>query len=79
MSASNRTPTGLTGQVTGTVRQGTIGEVVVKIRGGSERFYAYPANEGHTMIVGSSVLVVEYRPPRTVYVVPWVAEPSVST
>jgi hypothetical protein len=70
---------GFTGQVTGTVRQGTIGEVVIRIRGGTERFYAYPSEKDQVMIVGASVLVVEYRPPRTVYVVPWVAEPSEST
>lgn len=62
---------GLIGQVTGAVGPNTIGEVMVNIRGGSETFYAYPA-EGQAISVGATVLVVEYRPPREVCVIPWV-------
>ncbi len=71
MSGSAESPMGLIGQVTGAVGPDTIGEVVVDIRGGSEAFYAYPA-EGQAISAGATVLVVEYHPPREVCVIPWV-------
>jgi hypothetical protein len=59
---------GKQGRVTGRVGPGLVGEVVVAVRGGSEAFYAYAAEAGQTLEVGTSVLVVEYAAPRTVYV-----------
>jgi len=71
VTASTSPPYGLTGIVTGEVRSGTIGEAMIKIRGGIEYFYAYPAEEDVVISPGSTILVVEYRPPRTIIVVPW--------
>jgi hypothetical protein len=61
---------GRQGRVTGRIGPGLVGEVVLSIRGGSEAFYAYPATAGEIIEVGTSVLVVEYAAPRTVYVTP---------
>jgi hypothetical protein len=57
-------------EVTGQVAPGTIGEVMVSVRGGREAFYAHPA-EGETIDRGAQVLIIEYRPPRTVVVTPY--------
>ncbi|MCX5198671.1 hypothetical protein OOK31_33100 [Streptomyces sp. NBC_00249] len=59
---------GLTGRVTGTVGPGLVGEVIVRIRGGAEHFLAHPAPGEGRLAVGTVVTVVEYLPPRTVYV-----------
>ncbi|WP_030195910.1 hypothetical protein [Streptomyces sp. NRRL S-87] len=59
---------GLTGRVTGTVGPGLVGEVIVRIRGGAEHFLAYPALGSERIEVGTVVTIVEYLPPRTVYV-----------
>jgi hypothetical protein len=56
-------------EVTGRVAPGTVGEIMVSVRGGREAFYAHPA-EGETFERGERVLIVEYRPPRTVLVTP---------
>ncbi|MFF4581490.1 hypothetical protein [Streptomyces sp. NPDC001389] len=62
---------GMTGRVTGTVGPGLVGEVIVRVRGGAEHFLAYPApGESTRIAVGTVVAVVEYQPPRTVYVMP---------
>jgi hypothetical protein len=57
---------GKAGRVTGTIEPGRIGEVMVEVRGGSEAFHAYAADEGETYTRGTRVVVVEYLPPRTV-------------
>jgi hypothetical protein len=61
---------GLVGRVTGRVGTGLVGEVMVHVpeRQGTEAFLAYPAVPGEPMPVGSQVVVVDYQPPRTVYV-----------
>ncbi|GGZ83787.1 hypothetical protein ACFOOM_15105 [Streptomyces echinoruber] len=59
---------GLLGRVTGTVGPGLVGEVIVQVRGGAEHFLAYPAAGGERIEPGTVVTVVEYLPPRTVYV-----------
>ncbi|WP_330297101.1 hypothetical protein [Streptomyces sp. NBC_00503] len=61
---------GMDGRVTGTVGPGLVGEVIVRIRGGAEHFLAYPApgTGSGRLAVGTVVTVVEYLPPRTVYV-----------
>ena len=44
------------------------GEVRIKIRGGSERFLAWSENP---LPKGATVLVIDYRGPRTVDVMEW--------
>lgn len=61
---------GKQGRVTGRIGPGLVGEVMISVRGGVEAFYAYPAEKDEEIVVGSIVLVVEYHPPRTVYVTP---------
>ena len=61
---------GKQGRVTGRIGPGLVGEVVLSVRGGSEAFYAHPAEPGMTIEVGEAVLVVEYDAPRTVRVIP---------
>ena len=54
--------------MTGTIAPGRLGEVMVQVRGGSEAFHAYAADNDETIPVGSRIVVVEYYPPRTVVV-----------
>ncbi|WP_441251093.1 hypothetical protein [Kitasatospora sp. McL0602] len=63
---------GSTGRVTGKTGAGLVGEVLVHVRErqGTEAFLAYLAVPGDPLPVGSQVVVVEYQPPRTVYVAP---------
>ena len=61
---------GKVGRVTGTIAPGNLGEVMVPVRGGTEAFHAYAADEGDTIRTGTRVVVVEYFPPRTVVVTP---------
>ncbi|MDH6137676.1 hypothetical protein P3T37_007109 [Kitasatospora sp. MAA4] len=63
---------GCTGRVTGKVGPGLVGEVLVHVpqRQGTEAFLAYPAAPGELLPVGTPIVVVEYQPPRTVYVAP---------
>ncbi len=58
---------GKIGRVTGTVQPGTVGEVMIPIRGGSEAFLARTDGE-RTLPAGTRVIVTEYLPPRTVVV-----------
>ncbi|MGW0521660.1 hypothetical protein [Crossiella sp. NPDC003009] len=62
---------GKTGRVTGRVGPGLIGEVMVAIRGGVEAYYAKPADPAATIEVDARVLVVDFEPPRMLYVEPW--------
>jgi hypothetical protein len=59
---------GKTGRVTGRVAPGTIGEVMVPVRGGREPFYAYALTEGEVFEKGTRVIVMDYEEPRTVLV-----------
>ncbi|GHF42876.1 hypothetical protein GCM10010218_25110 [Streptomyces mashuensis] len=59
---------GALGRVTGTVGPGLVGEVMVRVRGGAEAFLAHPAEPGERIERGTVVVVVDYQPPRTVYV-----------
>ncbi|MFI6982500.1 hypothetical protein ACIBSV_28395 [Embleya sp. NPDC050154] len=59
---------GKRGKVTGGIGPGLVGEVMIEVRGGVEAFLAYPALPGEEHPVGSLVVIVEYLPPRTVYV-----------
>jgi hypothetical protein len=57
-------------RVTGRIAPGSLGEVMVPIRGGTEVFHAYASDGDDTIAVGARVVVVEYLPPRTVVVTP---------
>ena len=59
---------GKIGRVTGTIRPGLLGEVMLPVRGGTEAFNAYAADTDDIISVGSRIVVVEYHPPRTVVV-----------
>ncbi|MEV6975769.1 hypothetical protein [Kitasatospora sp. NPDC093806] len=63
---------GSAGRVTGAVGAGLVGEVMVHVpqRQGTEAFLAYLAVPGDRLPVGTPVVVIEYHPPRTVYVAP---------
>jgi hypothetical protein len=59
---------GKIGRVTGSIRPGVLGEVMVSVRGGTEAFNAYAADADDVLTTGTRVVVVEYFPPRTVVV-----------
>ncbi|AUS77895.1 hypothetical protein C1701_05385 [Actinoalloteichus sp. AHMU CJ021] len=59
------------GRVTGRIGPGLVGEVMIHVRGGVEAFYAYPARPDAVIEPGNQVLVVDFQPPRNVYVEPW--------
>jgi hypothetical protein len=59
---------GKIGRVTGLVGPGTLGEVMIPIRGGAEAFHAYAADGDDVLPTGTRIVVVEYLPPRTVIV-----------
>jgi hypothetical protein len=61
---------GRTGRVTGRVAPGTVGEVTLQIRGGSEAFYAYASDPGAVIEKGVKVRVDDHQPPLTVFVSP---------
>ena len=61
---------GKMGRVTGTIAPGKLGEVMVEVRGGSEAFHAYAADNDETIPVGTSYWVRRTRSgrqPRTSY------------
>jgi hypothetical protein len=53
------------GRVVGSIPAGRTGEVMIPIRGGSESYFAYAAEE---IPQGTRVVVVEHDAPRTVIV-----------
>ena len=59
---------GKVARVTGRIAPGTVGEVMVPVRGGVEAFFAYPADGEETIEAGARVVVMDYEPPRTVTV-----------
>ncbi len=61
---------GKVGRITGTIRPGEIGEVMIEIRAGSEAYHAYAADKGETIALGDRVVMIEHFPPRTVVVTP---------
>jgi hypothetical protein len=61
---------GRTGRVTGRIAPGTVGEVTLQIRGGSEAFYGYASARGLIIEKGIKVKVDDYQPPLTVFVSP---------
>ena len=64
---------GKQGRVTGRIAPGGPGEVMIAVRGGAEAFLAYASFGAEEYPVGTLVTVVDYAPPRTVYVVPALA------
>lgn len=66
-SSKRESPVGEVARVTGRIAPGKTGEVMVSIRGGSEAFHAFADNDV-TIERGQQVLIVEYIPPRNVYV-----------
>jgi hypothetical protein len=61
---------GKVGRVTGSIKPGHLGEVMIEVRGGSEAFNAYSSDPEETLNQGVRVVVVEYFAPRTVVVSP---------
>lgn len=59
---------GQVGRVSGRVANGTIGEIMLPVRGGVEAFYAYPADPEEVIEAGARAVVIDYEPPRTVTV-----------
>jgi hypothetical protein len=59
---------GKIGRVTGTIRPGLLGEVMLPVRGGTEAFNAYAADTDDIIPGGCRIVVIEYHPPRTVVV-----------
>jgi len=59
---------GKPGRVTGRISEGLVGEVRVTVRGSSEAFLAYASDPRDDIPEGSLVTVVEYLPPRSVFV-----------
>ena len=59
---------GKVGRVTGLIGPGLVGEVMVAVRGGVEAFYASATDQTETIPVGTTVIVMEYHPPRDVIV-----------
>jgi hypothetical protein len=68
LGAADHGVVGKVGRVTGLVAPGTAGEVMLPVRGGSEAFYAYPADGEEILVPGTRVVVVDYEPARTVTV-----------
>ncbi|MEV6769539.1 hypothetical protein AB0N05_13020 [Nocardia sp. NPDC051030] len=65
---------GLTGTLTTPIRgRGTLGEVLIAIRGGTE---LYIARAEEALAAGTTVLVVAAHPGRIVDVVAWIALPG---
>jgi hypothetical protein len=77
MSASSASPVGCIGRVSkqGAIRPGRVGEVLVSIRGGLESFLAEDA-DGGAIDADEEIVVVDYRPPRTVLVTRLNGEPT---
>ena len=60
---------GKVGRVTGAIEPGKLGEVMIPIRGGSESYYAYSADQ-ERIETGTRVVVIEHEAGRTVIVSP---------
>ncbi len=65
---ADRSLTGKIGRVTGAVGPGTLGEVMLEVRGGTAAYFARPYDGASTFPVGARVLVMYLDPPQTVYV-----------
>lgn len=61
---------GKTGRVTGLIAPNGLGEVIIPVRGGADAYLARAQNANETIAIGTRIRVVEFYPPRTVYVSP---------
>jgi membrane protein implicated in regulation of membrane protease activity len=61
---------GKVGRVTGTIEPGKLGEVMIPVRGGSESYFAYAADQEERIESGTRVVVLEHEAARTVIVSP---------
>jgi len=61
---------GKIGRVTGRIQPGSIGEVMIPVRGGTEAYHAYAADGDDVIPTGTRIVVVDHLPPRTVVVTP---------
>ena len=68
---------GRTGRVTGRIAPGTVGEVTLQIRGGSDAFYAYASDPTVVIEKGVKVRVDDHQPPLVVFVSPVEPAPTV--
>lgn len=68
MREHNTSLTGKIGRVTGRIAPGEIGEILLDIRGGTCAYHAYPFDRTSTFLTGTKVLVIEFKPPQSVYV-----------
>jgi hypothetical protein len=59
------------GRVTGRIGPGTVGEVRLPYRGGTETFHAHAVDDGQVIEVGTEIVVVDRVGPRTVTVMPF--------
>lgn len=64
----DRSLTGKIGRVTGEIGPGTLGEVMLEVRGGTAAYLARPYDGATTYRVGVRVLVMYLEPPQTVFV-----------
>ena len=62
------------GRVTARIAPGTIGEVRIGYRGGSEVFHAYAWEDDETIEIGTEIVVIERVGPRSVKVTPLAEE-----
>jgi hypothetical protein len=65
---ADRRLTGKTAIVTGRVAPGTLGEVSIAVRGGTETYFARPADGKETLLPGAQAVVVGEGAGRTVYI-----------
>ena len=65
---SDRALVGKVATVTGRVAPGTLGEVTVNVRGGTETYFARPADGHEELLPGHRVVIVEAAAGRTLYV-----------
>ena len=70
MSPASNDLIGKIGRVTGRIAPGETGEVMLAVRGGTSAFHAHPADGVSSYPVGDKVLVIDFRPPQTVFVDP---------
>ena len=54
--------------VTGAIEPGSMGEVMLPVRGGAETYHAYATEPDESIPEGARVLIIEQRAPRTVIV-----------
>lgn len=64
----DRSLTGKIGRVSGAIGPGTLGEVMIEVRGGTSAYPAHPYDGISSFLVGERVLVMYLESPQTVFV-----------